>query len=87
MHEAFIDFAVELLGLPQPVRVRVSERPHRAAARVACGPLVSSGIGATSREALVAALAPLGQRHASEVMAAPELFAATAQLFAAREVV
>ena len=85
MNEQVVEFAVELLGLPQPVHVRVSERERRAAAWVECGTLASSGIGATAREALAAALAPLGRRRVSEVMAAPTMFAASAQLLASRE--
>ena len=87
MNGPVIEFAVELLGEAQPVRVRVSERDERAVAWVACGGAAFNGIGATAREALVAALAPLGRRQASEVMAAPALFAASAQLLAAREAV
>jgi hypothetical protein len=85
MNESLVEFAVELLGLAQPVRIRVTERQRRAAAWVACGSLESNGIGATAREALAAALAPLGRRRAVEVMAAPAMFAASAQLLASRE--
>jgi uncharacterized membrane protein len=87
MKGSVVEFGVELLGIAQPVRVRVSERDGRAVAWVACGSAASNGIGATAREALVAALAPLGRRRASEVLAAPAVFAASAELLAAREAV
>jgi hypothetical protein len=87
MNGAVVEFAVELIGQAQPVRVRVSERGERAIARVDCGDLTSDGLGASAREALVAALVPLGRRLATEVMAAPAMFAASAQLLATREAV
>jgi hypothetical protein len=87
MNGPVVEFAVEVMDLTQPVRVRVSERDERAVAWVTCGSGASSGIGATAREALAAALAPLGGRRASEVLAAPAMFAASAQLLAAREAV
>jgi hypothetical protein len=41
-------------------------------------------VGATAREALVAALAPFGPRTSTAVMAAPEMFAASALVLAAQ---
>jgi hypothetical protein len=87
MNAAVVEFAVELIGEAQPLRVRVSERGERAVAWVAIGDRSSDGLGASPREALVSALAPLGRRLATEVMAAPAMFAASAQLLAAREAV
>lgn len=87
MNHPVVEFAVELIGQAQPVRVRVSERGQRAVARVDCGGRTFNGLGASAREALVAALAPLGGRRATEILAAPAMFAATAQLLAAREAV
>lgn len=87
MNGPVVEFAVEVMGLTQPVCVRVSERGERAVAWVTSGSGASSGIGATAREALAAALAPLGRHRASEVLAAPAMFAASAQLLAAREAV
>jgi hypothetical protein len=87
MKSPVVEFAVELIGQAQPVRVRVSVRGERAVAWVACGDLMSDGLGASAREALVAALAPFGRMLATEVMAAPAMFAASARLLAAREAV
>ena len=87
MNGAGVEFAVELIGQAQPIRVRVSERGDRAVACVAFGDWTSNGLGASPREALVSALAPLGRRLATEVMAAPAMFAASAQLLATREAV
>jgi hypothetical protein len=87
MNGPVVEFAVEVIGLAQPVRVRVVERDERAVATVACGLTSSSGLGSNPRDALVAALAPFGRRLATEVMAAPAMFAASAELLAAREAV
>jgi hypothetical protein len=67
------------------LRIRIREAVERATASVECGATRTSGIGATAREALVAALAPFGARTAGAVMAAPAMFAASATLLAARE--
>ncbi|HEX6128851.1 MAG TPA: hypothetical protein VF071_07520 [Candidatus Limnocylindria bacterium] len=85
MNGSVVEFAVELVGLAQPVRVRVSERGDRARAWVSCGGRTSDGLGASAREALVAALTPLGRRLTTQVMAAPVMFGASAQLMAAGE--
>lgn len=84
MNDPVVQFAVELIGQAQPVRVRVCERGDRAVAWVACGGRTSDGLGASAREALVAALAPLGRRLSTEIMAAPAMFAASAQLLQSR---
>jgi hypothetical protein len=49
---------------------------------VRCGSSETNGLGATAREALIAALAPLGERTTTAFMAAPEMFAASARVLA-----
>jgi hypothetical protein len=82
-----VEFAVEIASVAGPMQVRIAEQGERAVASVAWGRTRSSGLGATAREALVAALAPFGQRTLSAVMAAPAMFAASAAVLAAREAV
>jgi ABC-type proline/glycine betaine transport system permease subunit len=82
-----VEFAVEVATLAGPMQVRIDELGERSVASVAWGATSSSGLGATAREALVAALAPFGQRTLSAVMAAPVMFAASAAVLAAREAV
>lgn len=87
MSGPIVEFAVEVVGLARPVRVRVAEHDERTVATVACGLTSSSGLGRNARDALAAALAPLGRRLATEIMAAPAMFGASADLLAAREAV
>lgn len=82
-----VEFAVEVATLTGPMRVRIAELGERSVATVAWGATSSSGLGATAREALVAALAPFGQRTRTAVMAAPAMFAASAAVLAARQAV
>jgi hypothetical protein len=82
---SWVEFSVEVAGMPQPVSVRIAERDARAMASVACGRFSSSGLGATAREALVAALAPLGRKLAATVMAAPDMFGASVRVLAAHD--
>lgn len=69
-----------------PFRIRVRDAGERSMALVTCGSREASGIGATARDALEAALAPFGPRTTGAVLAAPAMFAASAALLAAREV-
>jgi hypothetical protein len=84
---ASVEFAVEVASLPGPMQVRIAELGERSVASVAWGAASASGLGATAREALLAALAPFGQRTVAAVMAAPVMFAASAAVLAAREAV
>ena len=81
----WVDFELTVTGLGQRVQVRISSFPERAVATVEVGAMRTNGIGATAREALVAALAPLGNRLTIGVMAAPAMFGASAQLLAIGE--
>ena len=69
------------------MRVRVAEQGERSFASVTWRATSSDGLGATAREALVAALAPFGTRTVAAVMASPAMFAASAAVLAAREAV
>ena len=81
----WVDFELTVAGLSQSVQVRIGSFPERSVASVAVGITRTNGIGATAREALVAALAPLGSRMTTTVMAAPAMFGASAQLLAVGE--
>jgi uncharacterized membrane protein len=63
-----------------PVHVRLGDFENRWAAIVRHGSTTTDGLGATARDALVAALAPLGARATATLMAQPVMFAASAQL-------
>jgi hypothetical protein len=83
---AWVELELHVGMAAAPFRIRVREAGDRSTASVACGSTRTIGIGATAREALVAALAPFGSRTAGAVMAAPAMFAASAALLATREV-
>ncbi len=80
-----VEFELHVGTVTDVVRVRIRDRGKRCVASVECGPARTSGLGATAREALVAALTPFGARTSTAVMAAPAMFGASVQLLAARE--
>jgi hypothetical protein len=84
MNAPIVEFELRIATAGHPVRIRIREFEARAAAFVDCGSASTSGLGGTAREALVAALAPFGARTSTAVMAAPEMFGASAQVLAAR---
>lgn len=81
----WLDLELSITGAGQVVRVRIGSFGERSVASVELGLTKTNGIGASAREALVAALAPLGNRMTTAVMAAPAMFGASAQLIAANE--
>lgn len=83
-NRSWVEFELRVVTVVDPVRVRISDHGERCVASVRCGATGTSGLGANAREALVAALAPLGARTSAAVMAAPAMFAASAQVLAAR---
>jgi hypothetical protein len=83
--KSWVEFSVVVAGMPQPVSVRIGGSDERAVASVACGRFSSSGLGANAREALVAALAPLGRKLAATVLAAPDMFGASVRVLAAHD--
>jgi hypothetical protein len=78
-----IGFELSVIGLADSVRVRIAEAGERRVASVQVGSRTTTGLGATAREALVAALSPFGARTSSAVMAAPDMFSASVRLLAA----
>ncbi len=84
MNAPLVEFELRVATAGHPLRIRIREFDARAAAFVDCGPASTSGLGGTAREALVAALGPFGARTSTAVMAAPEMFAASAMVLEAR---
>jgi len=80
MKNPIVDLELRVTGLADAVRVRVGEAGERCVASVQVGSQTTTGLGATARAALVAALAPFGMRQTAAVMAAPDMFAASARL-------
>ena len=70
-----------LFGYPMAILLRNHAGRWAAIANGADGRL--DGIGATAREALTGALAPLGARAAALLMADPALFGASVRIMAA----
>ena len=66
--------------LSSTVHLRLGDFEDRWAAIVRSGSTTTDGVGATARDALVAALAPLGPRATVLLMAQPVMFAASAEL-------
>lgn len=84
MDTPLVEFELKVTTAGHPVRIRIREFEARTAAIVECGPSSTSGLGGSAREALVAALAPLGTRTSTAVMAAPEMFGASAKILERR---
>ena len=78
----WVDFELTITGVSQAMQVRIGSFTERCVASVELGAIRTNGIGATAREALVAALAPLGSRVTTAVMATPAMFGASAELLA-----
>ena len=76
----WIDFELAVAALGAAVRVRIRDVEERWVASVQYGASVTDGLGATARQALMAALAPLGARATAAVMAEPAMFGASARL-------
>ena len=79
----WVDFELTVTGVKQEMRVRIGSFAQRCVASVELGAIRTNGIGGTAREALVAALAPMGGQMTTAVMAAPVMFGASAELLAA----
>jgi hypothetical protein len=75
-----VQLQLHVTGVAGAVGVRITQLGERWTASVECAAATFQGIGSTAREALTAALAPLGGRTAAQVMAAPAMFGASAQL-------
>jgi hypothetical protein len=66
--------------LSPTVHVRLSDFEDRWAAVVCSGSTTTDGLGATARDALVAALAPFGPHATTMLMAQPVMFGVSAKL-------
>ena len=80
----WVEFQLSAAGVADTMSVKLREFGERSVASVQVGPNTHSGLGANAREALVAALAPLGARTTVAVMAAPDMFGASVAVLAAR---
>jgi hypothetical protein len=76
----WVDFELPPAAIGLAVSVRLADFENRWAAVVRCGSATSNGLGASAREALVAALTPLGVRATAVLMAEPVMFAASADI-------
>lgn len=72
------DLSPAVLGIA--IHVRLGDFEDRWTASVSYGSATADALGPTARDALVAALAPLGERATAMVMAQPTMFAASADL-------
>jgi hypothetical protein len=81
----WIDLELSVSGVTERMKVRVGNFGERSMASVELGRITSNGIGATAREAQVAALSPRGNRMTTAVLAAPARFGVSAELLAAGE--
>ena len=78
----WLEFEVTVPAQPAGLRVRIGAFGERWVASVQCAGASMDGIGATAREALRSALAPMGARTTSSILAAPAMFGASAELIA-----
>ncbi len=78
----WLEFEVTVPAQPGAMLVRIGAFGERWVASVQCGGASMNGLGATAREALRAALAPMGAVMTTTVLAAPAMFGASAELLA-----
>jgi hypothetical protein len=80
----WVEFELAPATLGFSVSVRLGDFEDRWLAVVNSGSARTDGLGATARKALVAALAPLGNRAIAALLAEPAMFGASVHLLAAR---
>jgi hypothetical protein len=78
----WVEFELAPASLGYPVAVRLGDFQERWVAVVHSGSVPTHGLGTTARGALLAALAPLGERAIAALMAEPMMFGASASLLA-----
>jgi hypothetical protein len=83
----WVEFEVAPTSLGYPVAVRLGDYQERWVAVVQSGSVSTNGLGASARDALLAALAPLGERAIAALMAEPMMFGASASLLVAARAV
>jgi hypothetical protein len=77
-----VEFQVEPPSLGYAVSVRLRDFRERWFAVAECRDVRHSGLGSTARDALVAALAPLGPKPTAALMADPAMFGASLKVLA-----
>jgi hypothetical protein len=77
-----VEFQLEPPSLGHAVSVRLRDFKDRWFAVAECRAVRHSGLGSTAREALVAALAPLGPKATAALMAEPAMFGASLKVLA-----
>jgi hypothetical protein len=81
MHTSrWIEFELAVASLGDAIRIRIRDVEDRWVASVQVGASGVEGLGGTARQALTAALAPLGARATAAVMAEPAMFGVSARL-------
>ena len=83
----WVEFEVAPAPLGYPVAVRLGDFHERWVAQVQARSGTTHGLGATARDALLAALGPLGERAIAVLMAEPIMFGASANLLAAAQAI
>jgi len=83
MNGTHVGFELSVIGLADSVCIRIGGAGERCVASVQVGARTTTGLGATAREALRAALSPFGAGTTTAVMAAPGMFGATGLLLQA----
>jgi hypothetical protein len=76
----WVEFELAPANLDYPVSIRLGDFEARWLAVVQAGSASLEGLGGTARDALVAALAPLGMPTTAALMAEPAMFGASARL-------
>jgi hypothetical protein len=80
----WVEFELTPATLGYPVSVRLTDFDARWLAVVQCRSVSTKGLGGNARDALLAALLPLGTPATTALMADPAMFGASASLLAAR---
>jgi hypothetical protein len=80
----WVEFELAPTSLGSPVVVRLGDFDARWRAVVRYGSGSTQGLGGSARDALLAALSPLGARATAVLMADTAMFGASASLLAAR---
>jgi hypothetical protein len=80
----WVQFEVAPTSLGYPVWIRLRDFNARWMAVVDCHPTSSEGLGGSARDALMAALSPLGTRATAALMADTAMFGASVTLLGAR---
>jgi hypothetical protein len=83
----WVEFELAPATLGYKVAVQLGDYQERWVAVVRSGSRSTNGLGPTARDALLAALAPLGERATVALMADPTMFGASASLLTAAQAI